>query len=107
MKKSIVLVSIFLVLMLMAGCAPGTTVRVTTPGLNPLTSQPDPAGRVAGAGEGLWHGIIAPVSLIMSFFAPNVRMYEVHNSGPSYDIGFLLGMALTVALIGFFIRTRR
>jgi len=107
MKTLFSLLSLLLIIVLMAGCAPGTTVRVTTPGPNPLTNQPDAGGRVARAGEGLWHGIIAPVSLIMSFFAPDVRMYEVHNGGSAYDLGFLLGLAITIALISFFIRTRR
>src|SRR5919107_706415 len=94
-------------LVLMVSCAP--TVQVTTPtstmqlaapGSNPLINQPDPQGRVARAGAGLWHGIIAPATLIVSFFNSDVRMYEVHNAGSEYDIGFLLGIAIVFALLG-------
>ena len=102
--------------LLIAGCGPGSSVQVTTPdssmqlrapGPNPLINQPDTNGQVARAGAGLWHGIIAPVTLVLSFFNSDVHMYEVHNAGPEYDIGFLLGLAIVIALLGLFIRMRR
>lgn len=101
---------------LMVGCAPGSSVQVTTPsstmqlaapGANPLLNQPDAQGRIARAGAGLWHGIIAPVTLVISFFNSNTRMYEVHNAGSEYDLGFLLGVALVIALLSLFARMRR
>ena len=99
----------------LAACGP-STVQVTTPdatmqlrapGPNPLVNQPDAAGLVARAGAGLWHGLIAPVTLVLSFFNSDVHMYEVHNAGSEYDFSFLLGVALVVALIGLFARLRR
>ena len=110
------LVSISILLVLATSCAPGTNVQVNTPdssfqltapGPNPLLDQPDVNGRVALTGAGLWHGIIAPVTLIISFFNSDVRMYEVHNSGSEYDLGFLIGVALVFLLLGFFVRLRR
>ncbi len=105
MKRLLVFVSIFLILL--TGCAPGYTVRLSTPGPNPMVNQPDASGRIAGAGEGLWHGIISPVTLVMSFFDPNVHIYEVHNSGSAYDIGFLIGLLILLAVISLFLRLRR
>ena len=86
---------------------PDTTMLLTAPGPNPMLNQPDALGRVARAGAGLWHGIIAPVTLILSFFNSEVHMYEVHNAGSEYDLGFLLGMAIIISVLGLFIRLRR
>jgi hypothetical protein len=72
-----------------------------------MINQPDAQGRIARAGAGLWHGIIAPATLIVSFFNSDVRMYEVHNAGSEYDIGFFIGLALVISLLGLFIRLRR
>jgi hypothetical protein len=82
-------------------------MQLAAPGANPLLNQPDAQGRIARAGAGLWHGIIAPVTLVISFFNSDVRMYEVHNVGSEYDLGFLLGSAMIIALLGLFIRMRR
>jgi len=60
----------------------------------------------AGGGDlslfllGVWHGLIAPVTLILEVvnrLAPHalpwtVRMYEAKNVGVAYDVGFYLGM---------------
>ncbi len=114
MKNLLVSVSIFLVLT--TSCAPGTNVQVNTPdsnfqltapGPNPLMNQPDANGRVALTGAGLWHGIIAPITLIISFFNPDVQMYEVHNSGSEYNLGFLLGQILVLLALGLVVRLRR
>lgn len=107
MKKLLVFVAILLVLV--TGCAPGTdievnvpdtTIQLTTPGANPLLNEPDENGRLAGAGQGLWHGLIAPVTLVSSFFNENTQMYEVHNNGSEYNLGFLVGVALVFLLLG-------
>jgi hypothetical protein len=100
----------------MVACAPNPSVQVTTPdstmlltapGPNPMINQPDGLGRVARAGAGLWHGIIAPVTLVLSFFDPGIQMYEVHNAGSEYDLGFLLGITIVISLLGLFVRMRR
>jgi len=116
MKKISTLVLSLILLAVVVGCAPGTSVQVNTPestvqlsapGPNPLINQGDVSGRVARAGAGLWHGIIAPVTLVISFFNPDVQMYEVHNAGSEYDLGFLLGVAVVFAILGLLIRIRR
>jgi hypothetical protein len=107
MIKNLILIALLLVLV--TGCAPGSgvevnvpssTVLLTTPGPNPEQSKEDAAGRVAGIVQGLWHGLIAPITLIGSFFNPNMQMYEVHNNGKEYNLGFLFGVALVFLILG-------
>ena len=116
MKKVFAFVLLIVLLFTLAGCAPGddieittpeTTVRLSAPNPNPLVNEPDDEGRVAGVGLGLWHGLIAPITLVMSFFNPTVQMYEVHNNGNEYNLGFLVGVALVFLLLGIFGRRRR
>jgi hypothetical protein len=45
----------------------------------------------AGFWLGLWHGIIAIITLVIGIFDDSVRVYEIHNTGGWYDFGFLLG----------------
>ncbi len=45
----------------------------------------------AGFWAGLWHGLICPITFIISLFHSGVRMYEVNNRGRLYDFGFLIG----------------
>ncbi|MBC7876379.1 MAG: hypothetical protein H7Y59_04335 [Anaerolineales bacterium] len=116
--KKILVFALFAILMiaLVAGCAPGTDVNLdapdsemqfTTPGVNPLVGQPAENGRVAGLGTGLWHGLISVVTLVMSFINPEIQMYEVHNSGPLYNLGFLIGAIVLFAILGFSGGSRR
>ena len=50
---------------------------------------------------GFWHGLIAPVTLIVEIinrFAPHAlpwqpHMYERANTSVAYDVGFFIGMA--------------
>jgi len=116
MKKMAIFGLSATLLILLAGCAPGSSVQVTTPdatmqlsapGPNPLINQPDLTGRVARAGAGLWHGIIAPATLVVSFFNSDVHMYEVHNAGSEYDLGFFIGIGIMISIIGLLIRMRR
>jgi hypothetical protein len=116
MKKLFVLGLCILLSVLVTACGPDTSVQVNTPsttmqlrapGPNPMINQPDANGLVARAVAGLWHGIIAPVTLVISFFNSNVHMYEVHNAGSEYDLGFLLGVTLVIALLSLLARMRR
>jgi hypothetical protein len=47
--------------------------------------------RPAGFWAGLWHGLICVIAFVISLFSDGVRVYEAHNSGHLYDLGFLLG----------------
>ena len=45
---------------------------------------------------GVWHGFIAPFSLIGSLFDSQIAVYDICNIGGWYDFGFCLGIgALT------------
>jgi hypothetical protein len=52
-----------------------------------------PGARPAGFWAGLWHGLICPITFIVSLFTPNVRIYETRNRGRLYDFGFLIGVS--------------
>jgi hypothetical protein len=41
---------------------------------------------------GIWHGWMAPLSLIVSIFTENIRIYEVYNTGFWYDFGFYMAI---------------
>ena len=60
-------------------------------GANPEVGVAPADGDVAGFWLGLWHGIIAPITFLISLFSDTVNVYEVHNSGNWYNFGFLLG----------------
>ena len=85
-KKRLLLVFIaILAMFLLAGCAAGT---------NPTVDIPDVDGKSAGFWSGLWHGVISPVTFIISLFTDNVNFYEVYNSGNWYDFGFMFGVSI-------------
>lgn len=53
---------------------------------------PNSPGNPAGFFSGIWHGWIAPVSLILSIFNRNISIYEVYNKGFTYDFGFYMAI---------------
>lgn len=50
-----------------------------------------PSSNIAGFFTGVWHGWIAPISLIASAFT-DVRIYETNNNGFLYDLGFYMAI---------------
>ncbi len=84
--KKIAMLGILLILLLVSvSCAPGP---------NELEKIPNKEGKIAGFWKGIWNGLIAPITFIVSVFKKNVRLYEVHNSGFWYNFGFVLGAGL-------------
>jgi hypothetical protein len=75
-----------LLVLLLSACAAGA---------NPEVGIADVEGDVAGFWMGLWHGLIAPITFLISLFSDTVNMYEVHNSGNWYDFGFALGVSMS------------
>jgi hypothetical protein len=67
----------------LAGCAPGPN-DVAEVGTTD----------VAGFWLGLWHGIICPITFLISLFNDHVNVYEVHNNGNWYNFGFVFGASI-------------
>lgn len=79
MKKKIILTfSLTLTMLVLTGCMPG----------DGSYTDADPAGFFWG----VWHGWIAPFSLVNGFFNENIRVYEIINSGWWYDLGFYMAI---------------
>jgi hypothetical protein len=85
MKNIVCLGCILILLMALSSCAPGP---------NTVEKTSDEEGRIAGFWRGLWHGLISPITFIISVFTKEVRIYEVHNNGSWYNFGFDLGAGL-------------
>jgi hypothetical protein len=116
MKKILSFALFAVLLTVLTSCAPGTNVNLektdseiqfTTPGANPELNTPTANGSAAGLGTGLWHGLISVVTLVMSFFNPEIQMYEIHNTGPLYNLGFLIGAIVLFAVLGLAGSARR
>ncbi len=50
-----------------------------------------PEVKPAGFWAGFWHGLIMPITFLISLFNSDVGVYETHNTGKGYDFGFVLG----------------
>jgi hypothetical protein len=86
MKTKLLLVLILISMLALSAC---------TAGPNELRNMPDEDGEVAGFWKGIWHGIISPITFILSLFSRNIYVFEVHNNGGWYTFGFLLGASIT------------
>jgi hypothetical protein len=73
------------VALVLTGCA----------GPNPLVGTAGARG-VAGFWAGLWHGMIVVITFVISLFNRNVHIYEVHNNGVWYNLGFVLGAMISL-----------
>ena len=79
MKRQILTISLLLSTMaVFTGCFPG--------GGHATPAEP------AGFFTGIWHGWIAPLSLIVGLFKDGVRVYEINNTGWWYDLGFYMAV---------------
>lgn len=88
-KKQLMLVCLASILMiLMSGCVPGD---------GSYTDE-----NRAGFFWGIWHGWLAPVSLIMGIFNNQLRVYETLNTGWWYDLGFYMAIISGFGSLSFF-----
>ena len=79
LKKIILTALLILTLALvMTGCVPGDGAK--------------DAANPAGFFSGVWHGWIAPVSLILSLFNKDLSIYETFNNGLLYNIGYYMAV---------------
>lgn len=69
---------ILVVLLLLVGCVPGDGRNTSD---NP-----------AGFFWGIWHGWMAPISLVVGLVDKDIRVYEIFNRGWSYDFGFYISI---------------
>jgi hypothetical protein len=58
----------------------------------PDSKYKEPNTQPAGFWGGLWHGMIAPITFLVSLLADGVSIYETHNNGRWYEFGFMLGI---------------
>lgn len=82
--KKVALLMAALSLLFLTGCA--DSVSFTTA-----------SDKVAvGFWHGLWHGLIIPISWIVSLFSESTAIYAIYNNGGWYDFGFFWGVSLTL-----------
>lgn len=70
--------ALILLIVVVSSCAPGG---------GEFTAE-EPAGFFMG----IWHGWIAPISLIIGIFDCSIRIYEPFNTGWWYDFGFYIAV---------------
>jgi hypothetical protein len=74
MKRFFMIVLIIPAILLTTSCLPGDG-----------SVSPE---RPAGFFSGIWHGWMAPLSLIISIFKDHIAIYEPINTGFWYDFGY-------------------
>lgn len=91
-KTVLITCSIIALTVLLSSCLPGAG------SYSPL--------KPAGFFTGIWHGWIAPFSLIIGLFKSNVSIYESFNTGWWYDFGFYISIIAGFGSIQFFRKKR-
>lgn len=84
MGKYFALFSLVVLVFLFSGCAEAIEI------------QYDNSIEQFGFWYGLLHGLIAPISFIISLFNDSVAIYAVNNNGGWYNLGYLLGVSVSV-----------
>lgn len=87
-KTTLLLIIVLGIPLILSGCMPG----------DGSYSSSDTAGFFWG----IWHGWIAPISLIRGIFNSNIRIYEIFNTGWTYDLGFYIAIISGFGGISFF-----
>lgn len=79
-QRKILLAALLLIILaaLLSSCAPGD-------GANTAENQ-------AGFFTGIWHGWIAPVTLVISLFNKSIGIYEINNVGFWYNLGYYMAI---------------
>ena len=97
MKTMLKAAAVVGVLLMLSGCIAGS----------PEAQHAVGQGQLMQFLLGLWHGVIAPVTLIgeiVNHFAPKLlpwtfHLYEGRNTGIAYDLGFYLGLVGSPVLV--------
>lgn len=82
MHKALRVSAVVVPLLLLAACG--------FVGTEPISGW-DPPGFFLG----VWHGLLAPWTLILRLFL-DIKMYAVPNTGWFYDLGFLIGIVFSI-----------
>ncbi|NLA11141.1 MAG: hypothetical protein GX883_03340 [Firmicutes bacterium] len=90
---AVMILLVAVMLLVPAGCVPGDGSHS--------------AGKPAGFFWGVWHGWIAPLSLIIGLFNKSVRVYEASNAGWCYDFGFYIAIISGFGGLSLFRRKKR
>jgi len=92
--KKIVILCFFIVFICVcfSGCVPGDGTN------SPLN--------LAGIFSGVWHGWIAPFSLIYSLTNSNTGIYEIYNNGFAYNLGYYAAIISGFGGLALFRRKR-
>jgi peptidoglycan hydrolase CwlO-like protein len=78
-KRNIFKCSLLIILCtILTGCTAGYNVHASSES-------------IIGFWYGLWHGLIIPITFIISLFNPSIGIYEVNNNGILYNLGFFIG----------------
>ncbi len=78
LKIFIQLLILIVLCFILSGCVPGD-------GTNSIV-------HTAGFFSGVWHGWIAPFTLIYSLFDSRIGIYEIYNNGFAYNLGFYMAV---------------
>ena len=85
-KKYLLFGLVLIIALVLISCAPG----------NERWDQEINPGHNAGFWAGIWHGLIIIITFIISLFTRHVGIYEVSNTGWSYNIGFIIGLMISL-----------
>lgn len=88
MRKIRMLTILAVALVLLTACVP----------TNPIQGELKSAGFFSG----LWHGWIAPFSLLLSFLNDKYSIYQTINSGFTYDLGFYIAIISGFGTVSLF-----
>lgn len=79
LQKLAIVLGLTLMVVVFSGCA---NKEIVTACLN---------GHTYGFWGGLWHGIIAPIDLVLMLFRDNIAVFAPNNNGAWYAFGFIIG----------------
>lgn len=85
-KKYLLFGLVLIIALVLISCAPG----------NERWDQEINPGHNAGFWAGIWHGLIIIITFIISLFTRHVGIYEVSNTGWPYNIGFIIGLMISL-----------
>jgi hypothetical protein len=77
-------------LVVVAACA----LTACAPTGNPLVGETIAGQSPAGFLLGVWHGFTLMFTFVASVLTDSVGVYEAHNTGWSYNLGYLLGIMM-------------